>query len=77
MYTRVHVQTGTDWFQAIKSEWAQPSYIGLDLPWSQRIIVIVNTLLVGGVEILRNTELDPEVVPCGGNLVMLGCAVYL
>ena len=57
----VELQTGTNWFAAISGEWTQPSYIGLDLPWSQRVIVIANTLLVGTVEVLRNTELDPEV----------------
>lgn len=37
-----------------------PQYAGLDLPFSIYTLAILNSLLMGGAELYRNTELDPE-----------------
>lgn len=42
------------------AEYANPSYLGVELPFSIYQLAWANSLLMGGVELLRNTELDPE-----------------
>ena len=37
-----------------------PSYFGLNLPFSITQLVWIEVILVGGAELYRNTELDPE-----------------
>jgi hypothetical protein len=37
-----------------------PQYFGLDLPWSLSTAAVANSVLMGGVEIFRNSELDTE-----------------
>jgi len=38
----------------------QPQYAGVDLPFSIYTLAILNSVLMGGVELFRNSELDPE-----------------
>jgi light-harvesting complex II chlorophyll a/b binding protein 4 len=53
--------TGQSWIDAAKAELAgAPAYAGLELPWSINTAAVLNSLLMGGVEIFRNSELDPE-----------------
>ena len=42
------------------AEFANPSYLGVDLPFSIYQLAWANSILMGGVELLRNSELDPE-----------------
>jgi light-harvesting complex II chlorophyll a/b binding protein 4 len=37
-----------------------PQYAGVDLPFSIYNLAIANSVLMGGVELFRNSELDPE-----------------
>jgi hypothetical protein len=37
-----------------------PQYANLDLPWSISTAAVLNSVLMGGVEVFRNSELDPE-----------------
>lgn len=37
-----------------------PQYAGVNLPFSIYTLAILNSLLMGGAELYRNTELDPE-----------------
>jgi light-harvesting complex II chlorophyll a/b binding protein 4 len=37
-----------------------PNYWGQELPWSISTAAVFNSLLMGGVEVFRNSELDPE-----------------
>lgn len=37
-----------------------PQYAGVALPFSIYTLAILNSVLMGGVELFRNTELDPE-----------------
>ena len=37
-----------------------PQYFNLDLPWSISTADVFNSLLMGGIEFFRNSELDPE-----------------
>jgi len=53
-------QTGVTWADAIAKEAAQPSYANLDLPFSIDVLAYINPILIGGAEIYRNSELDPE-----------------
>jgi light-harvesting complex II chlorophyll a/b binding protein 4 len=53
--------TGQSWVDAAKAELAgAPAYAGLDLPWSISTAAVLNSLLMGGAEFFRNTQLDPE-----------------
>jgi light-harvesting complex II chlorophyll a/b binding protein 4 len=47
-------------YDAIGAELSEPKYFGLDLPWSINTAAVFNSLLMGGVEFFRNTELDTE-----------------
>lgn len=38
----------------------QPQYAGIELPFSIYTLAILNSVLMGGVELFRNSELDPE-----------------
>ena len=37
-----------------------PKYAGLDLPWGLSTAAVLNSVLMGGVELFRNSELDLE-----------------
>ncbi|KAI8471241.1 MAG: light-harvesting chlorophyll a/b-binding protein Lhcb4 [Monoraphidium minutum] len=52
--------TGIKWYDAIGAELVEPKYWGLDLPWSINTAAVFNSLLMGGVEVFRNTQLEPE-----------------
>ena len=46
---------------AAKAELAGvPAYAGQDLPWSLTTAAVANSLLMGGAEFFRNTQLEPE-----------------
>ena len=38
----------------------QPQYAGIDLPFDIYTLAVLNSVLMGGVELFRNSELDPE-----------------
>ena len=38
----------------------RPQYAGVDLPFDIYTLAVLNSVLMGGVELFRNTELDPE-----------------
>ena len=40
-------------YDAIGAELKEPSYFGLDLPWSISTAAVLNSLLMGGVELFR------------------------
>lgn len=70
------LNTGVNWVDAGKVELEQgSSYAGLPLPFDITQLCILEALLMGGVEVLRNTELDPEkrIYP-GGAFDPLGLA---
>jgi light-harvesting complex II chlorophyll a/b binding protein 4 len=52
--------TGVSWAEAGKVELDGVTYAGFDLPFSITQLVWIEAILVGGAEIYRNTELDPE-----------------
>jgi light-harvesting complex II chlorophyll a/b binding protein 4 len=52
--------TGVSWVDAGKVELDGASYAGLALPFSITQLVWIEAILVGGAEVYRNTELDPE-----------------
>lgn len=52
--------TGVSWIDAGKVELDGASYLGLPLPFSISQLCWIEALLVGGAEVYRNTELDPE-----------------
>eukprot|EP00210_Caulerpa_lentillifera_P006822 g6521.t1 len=53
--------TGVPWQEAGKKILDEgPSYFGLGLPFSITQLVWIEVILVGGAELYRNTELDPE-----------------
>jgi len=52
--------TGVSWVDAGKVELDGASYLGLPLPFSIGQLCWIEALLVGGAEVYRNTELDPE-----------------
>jgi len=55
------LNTGVNWVDAGKVELEQgSSYAGLPLPFDLTTLCILEALLVGGVEILRNKELDSD-----------------
>lgn len=57
----------------------QPQYAGVDLPFDIYTLAILNSLLMGGVELFRNSELDPErrIYPGGEHWAMECPAVML
>jgi light-harvesting complex II chlorophyll a/b binding protein 4 len=70
------LNTGVNWVDAGKVELEQgSSYAGLPLPFDITQLCILEAILMGGVEVLRNTELDPEkrIYP-GGAFDPLGLA---
>jgi len=52
--------TGVSWADAGKVELDGASYFGFALPFSITQLVWIEVILVGGAEIYRNSELDPE-----------------
>jgi light-harvesting complex II chlorophyll a/b binding protein 4 len=52
--------TGVAWQDAIGLEYAQPQYVNFDLPFDINQLAVANSVLMGGVELLRNTSTDPE-----------------
>lgn len=52
--------TGVAWQDAGKVELDGAQYLGFGLPFSVSQLVWIEAILVGGAEIYRNTELDPE-----------------
>lgn len=52
--------TGVSWVDAGKVELEQTSYFGFDLPFSLTQVSYIEAILMLGVEVLRNTEKDPE-----------------
>jgi len=52
--------TGVSWVDAGKVELDGSSYLGFALPFSISQLVWIEVILVGGAEIYRNSELDPE-----------------
>lgn len=67
--------TGVSWVDAGKVELDGASYAGFALPFSITQLIWIEVVLVGGAEIYRNTETDPEkrVYP-GGPFDPLGLA---
>jgi len=52
--------TGVSWVDAGKVELDGASYAGFSLPFSISQLVWIEAILVGGAEVYRNSELDPE-----------------
>lgn len=52
--------TGVSWVEAGKVELDGASYLGFPLPFTTTQLVTIEVLAVGGAEIYRNSELDPE-----------------
>ncbi|KAL4442777.1 hypothetical protein ABPG77_006771 [Micractinium sp. CCAP 211/92] len=52
--------TGDSWVAAQTLVYENPQYAGVNLPFSIYTLAILNSLLMGGAELYRNTELDPE-----------------
>merc|ERR1719450_1395259 len=52
--------TGISWVSAGKSELDGAKYLTFELPFTISQLCVIELLLVGGAEILRNRELDPE-----------------
>eukprot|EP00775_Hariotina_reticulata_P012550 gene12550-12683_t len=52
--------TGVSWAEAGKVELDGATYAGFNLPFSITQLVWIEAILVGGAEVYRNTELDPE-----------------
>jgi light-harvesting complex II chlorophyll a/b binding protein 4 len=52
--------TGVSWADAGKVELDGTQYLGFSLPFSITQLVWIEALLVGGAEVYRNGELDPE-----------------
>jgi len=67
--------TGVAWQDAGKVELDGLTYFGFDLPFTLTQVVWAEVILMGGVEILRNTQTDPT-LRCypGGNFDPLGLA---
>lgn len=67
--------TGVSWVDAGKVELDGSSYLGLSLPFDIVQLIWIEAILVGGAEIYRNAELDPELrVYPGGPFDPLGLA---
>ena len=57
----LHSNNNHNRIDAAKAELAgAPQYWNLDLPWSISTAAVANSLLMGGIEFFRNSELDPE-----------------
>ncbi|EFN53512.1 hypothetical protein CHLNCDRAFT_56266 [Chlorella variabilis] len=52
--------TGDSWVAAQTLVYDSPQYAGVELPFSIYNLAIANSVLMGGVELFRNGELDPE-----------------
>jgi light-harvesting complex II chlorophyll a/b binding protein 4 len=52
--------TGVSWVDAGKVELDGATYLGLPLPFSIGQLCWIEALLMGGAEVYRNTQLDPE-----------------
>ena len=53
--------TGVNWIDAGKVQLEQgSSYFGLGLPFDLTQLCIIEALLIGGIEVFRNNELDSE-----------------
>ncbi|GBF96999.1 chlorophyll a,b binding protein CP29 [Raphidocelis subcapitata] len=53
--------TGQNWIDAAKAELASaPQYWNNQLPWSINTAAVFNSLLMGGAEFYRNSQLEPE-----------------
>lgn len=52
--------TGVTWWEAGKVELDGARYLDFNLPFTVSQLVIIEVLLVGGAELYRNSELDPE-----------------
>uniref|UniRef100_UPI0027293F4F Chlorophyll a b binding CP29 n=1 Tax=Chlorella ohadii TaxID=2649997 RepID=UPI0027293F4F len=52
--------TGDSWVAAQTLVYNQPQYAGIDLPFDIYTLAVLNSVLMGGVELFRNSELDPE-----------------
>jgi len=50
--------TGVAWQDAIALEYAQPQYATFDLPFDINQLAVANSVLMGGIELFRNSELD-------------------
>lgn len=50
--------TGVAWQDAIGLEYAQPQYANFDLPFEINQLAVANSVLMGGVELFRNSQLD-------------------
>jgi light-harvesting complex II chlorophyll a/b binding protein 4 len=52
--------TGVSWADATAVELEKASYLGLSLPFSATALAYINPILIGGAELYRNAETDPE-----------------
>jgi len=52
--------TGDSWVAAQTLVYDRPQYANVDLPFDIYTLAVLNSVLMGGVELFRNTELDPE-----------------
>lgn len=52
--------TGVSWVDAGKVEMDGASYFGFNLPFSLTQLIWIEVILVGGAELYRNSELNPE-----------------
>lgn len=52
--------TGVAWQDAIGLEYSQPAYANFDLPFDINNLAVANSVLMLGVEVLRNSTTDPE-----------------
>jgi light-harvesting complex II chlorophyll a/b binding protein 4 len=52
--------TGVAWQDAIALEYSQPQYINFDLPFDINQLAVANSVLMGGIELFRNSTTDPE-----------------
>ena len=52
--------TGVSWADATAVELDSASYLGLSLPFNATSLAYINPILIGGAELYRNSETDPE-----------------
>lgn len=59
--------TGVTWQDAIGLEYAQPQYATFDLPFDINQLAVANSVLMGGIELFRNstTDLEKRLYPGG------------
>jgi len=59
--------TGVAWLDAIPLEYGQPQYANFDLPFDINQLAVANSVLMGGIELFRNstTDLDKRIYPGG------------